>query len=229
MSPHPPAAEMALAGPGEGAPDPELEALPEPRRPGPASDARLTFGHRQRSAADGLQLARRGPLRSAAAAHRTSSAIWCAFDGAAVEKNSWVHGEALLSTAGAIRYGRPMESRHVSAGSGLGQRSIVGPGARTRRARGAALRTSDVFRRAPGPGLRGRASLRGSAGSGSERERESHTGARVPARGRRGSEHDALGDRIDGAFHRFCGLQPVRSVSSGASDPGRLNRAFSGV
>ena len=109
MSPHPPAAEMALTGPGEGTTDPELEALPEPRRPG----RRLTLASLALTACAALLMAFslfgevRYALRSGSPRELGNLV---AFDAASVEKNSWVHGEALLSTAGAIRYGRPMET-----------------------------------------------------------------------------------------------------------------------
>jgi hypothetical protein len=100
---------MALAGPGEGAPDPELEALPEPRRPG----RRLTLAALVITASAALLMAFSllGEVRYAlrgGSPHELGNLV--AFDSTTVEKNSYVHGEALLSTTGAIRYGRPMET-----------------------------------------------------------------------------------------------------------------------
>jgi hypothetical protein len=100
---------MALAGPGEGMPDPELEALPEPRRPG----RRLTLATLVVTAGAALLMAFSlfGEVRyslQGGAPQELGNLV--AFDGASAQKNSWVHGEALLSTAGAIRYGRPMEA-----------------------------------------------------------------------------------------------------------------------
>jgi len=97
---------MALAGP---APDPELEALPEPRRPG----RRLTLASLVVTASAALLMAFsllgevRYALRSGSP-HELGNLV--SFDAASAEKNSWVHGEALLSTTSAIRYDRPMET-----------------------------------------------------------------------------------------------------------------------
>ena len=91
------------------APDPELEALPEPRRPG----KRLTLATLSATVLASLAMTHalasevtyglRGgaPVDLGSLAHVTPSADL---------DNAWVHGEALLATTGAVRYGRPLES-----------------------------------------------------------------------------------------------------------------------
>lgn len=91
------------------APDPELEALPEPRRPG----KRLTLATLSATVLASLAMTHalasevsyglRGgtPVDLGSLAHVTPSADL---------DNAWVHGEALLGTTGAVRYGRPLES-----------------------------------------------------------------------------------------------------------------------
>ncbi len=100
---------MALPGPGAGAPDPELEALPEPRRPG----RRLTLAALAITAVAALLMAfsLRGEVRYALGGgvpRELGNLV--NFDPGANAGNTWVHGEALLSTTGAIRYGRPLEA-----------------------------------------------------------------------------------------------------------------------
>jgi hypothetical protein len=106
MSRRSPAAELTLPAGAE--PDPELEALPEPRRPG----RRLTLVAMTLTAVAALAMAL--TLRG--------EASYALEKGPPVEldeltqfkprpelANRWVHGEALLGTTGAIRYGRPLD------------------------------------------------------------------------------------------------------------------------
>ena len=100
-------AELPLVA--ELSPDPELEALPEPRRPG----KRLTVATLSATVIASLSmtvalapevgygLQSSAPVDLGSLAHITTSADLA---------NTWVHGEALLGTAGAVRYGRPLES-----------------------------------------------------------------------------------------------------------------------
>lgn len=90
-------------------PDPELEALPEPRRPG----KRLTIATLSATVIASLAmtvsllpevaygLRGGGPTDLGPLAHVTPTPDL---------DNAWVHGEALLGTSGAVRYGRPLES-----------------------------------------------------------------------------------------------------------------------
>lgn len=100
------AAELSLPPGAE--PDPELEALPEPRRPG----RRLTLLAMTLTAVAALAMAL--TLRG--------EATYALEKGPPIEldnltgfkprpdlANRWVHGEALLGTTGAIRYGRPLD------------------------------------------------------------------------------------------------------------------------
>lgn len=88
-------------------PDPELEALPEPRRPG----RRPTL----------FMLAVTGVLSLGMAWALSGEARYALVGGQPVEvgnlaayspshENQWVHGEGLLAASGAIRYERPLES-----------------------------------------------------------------------------------------------------------------------
>jgi hypothetical protein len=100
-------AELGVAAPG--AADPELESLPEPRRPG----RNLTLAAMTVTAllAVGMAFGLRGEasyaLRSDAPRQLGNLVE---LDLATAVPNSWVHGEALLATGGAVRYGRPLES-----------------------------------------------------------------------------------------------------------------------
>jgi hypothetical protein len=102
------AAEFPLMG-GELSPDPELDALPEPRRPG----RRLTLAALSVTALASLSMS--WALLSEAS-YGLKSAL--PTDLGALEQlspghelaNTWVRGEALLGSAGAVRYGRPLES-----------------------------------------------------------------------------------------------------------------------
>src|SRR5690606_37886330 len=90
-------------------PDPELAALPEPRRPG----KRLTLATLTATVIASLAMAiallpevsyglRGGtPTDLGPLAHLTPTSEL---------DNTWVHGDALLGTSGAVRYGRPLES-----------------------------------------------------------------------------------------------------------------------
>lgn len=106
MSRRSPAAELALPQGAE--PDPELEALPEPRRPG----RRLTLVAMALTALAALAMAvtLRGEAR-----YSLESGPPIELDDLTQQKpgpeleNRWVHGEALLGTSGAIRYGRPLD------------------------------------------------------------------------------------------------------------------------
>jgi hypothetical protein len=91
------------------APDPELEALPEPRRPG----RRITLLSLVATAVASVGM-------SLALVQEVSYGLSSAPPvdlGSLVEvnpshqlANTWVRGEALLGTTGAVRYGRPLES-----------------------------------------------------------------------------------------------------------------------
>jgi hypothetical protein len=108
MSRPPETAELPLALPRE-QPDPELEALPAPRRPG----RRLTLASMAITAVVAL-------LMAYALRHEASYALakgaprdlgnLAHFEPRAELENTWVHGEALLGSTRAIRYGRPLES-----------------------------------------------------------------------------------------------------------------------
>ena len=109
MARRPDAAQLPLSlSRDEAAPDPELEALPAPRRPGRkltlaamATTALVALGMAWGLAGEATYaLASRQPRDLGNLAH---------FHPSSAHSNSWVHGEALLSTSGAIRYGRPLE------------------------------------------------------------------------------------------------------------------------
>lgn len=106
MTSRPPSAELALP-PGE-AVDPDLEALPEPRRPG----RNLTLVAMTLTAVLALLMAfmLRGEatyaLRSEAPVELENLAELTPRPELA---NRLVHGDALLGSTGAIRYGRPLE------------------------------------------------------------------------------------------------------------------------
>jgi hypothetical protein len=90
------------------APDPELEALPAPRRPG----RKLTLAAMAMTALVALAMAwgLAGEAAYALAGGRPLELGNLAhFNPGAAQANRWVHGEALLATSGAIRYGRPLE------------------------------------------------------------------------------------------------------------------------
>ncbi len=101
-------AEMPLRLPSDAAADPDLTGLPEPRRPG----RRLTLACMAVTIvlALGLAWALRG---DAAYALRDGSPSELGnlsyFEPRPDVGNRWVRGEALLATAGAIRYARPLE------------------------------------------------------------------------------------------------------------------------
>jgi hypothetical protein len=109
MARPPDTAELPLQAAEESGPDPELEALPEPRRPG----RRLTLGC----------MALTALVAALMAASLAGEARYALGSGAPVElgnlaefspkselANRWVHGEALLGSSHAVRYGRPLES-----------------------------------------------------------------------------------------------------------------------
>jgi len=103
-----PAAELPLAIPAEG-PDPELEALPEPRRPG----RRLTLVTMGLTAS--LSLAMAFAVRGEASYSLRTGAPTELGNLTEVEPrpelaNTWIHGDGLLSGTRAIRYGRPLEN-----------------------------------------------------------------------------------------------------------------------
>jgi hypothetical protein len=108
MSRPPEAAELSLPVPAD-THDPELEALPEPRRPGRA----LTLVCMALTALVALLMA----------ISMRGEALYALHSGAPTElgnlanfaprsdlANTWVHGEALLGSTSAIRYGRPLET-----------------------------------------------------------------------------------------------------------------------
>ena len=93
----------------DAAPDPELEALPKPRRPGRL----LTLGAMSLTivAAGFMTWALRG---EAAYALRGGPPIelgeLAVFKPRSEQANGWAHGQGSLSVSGAIRYERPLES-----------------------------------------------------------------------------------------------------------------------
>lgn len=108
MTRRPSAAELPFALPERDARDSDLEALPEPRRPGRrltlvamalTTIAALAMAYALRGEA--LYALKSGPPTDldelAHVALRPALA------------NTWVHGSALLGTSGAIRYGRPLD------------------------------------------------------------------------------------------------------------------------
>lgn len=108
--PPPETAELSLTLPAHET-DPELEALPQPRRPG----RRLTLGALGVTA--GVSLGMLVGLGSDALyATRSGQPAeigdLARFDGGGsrARVGSWVHGEGLLGTQGAIRYARPLEA-----------------------------------------------------------------------------------------------------------------------
>lgn len=107
MAPSEAAADLA---PGERqGPDPELEALPEPRRPW----RRVTLLTLSVTAIASLLMlwALRGEARYAlrgGAPHQAGDLSH--FQPRLEQENSWIHGEAELSPHPAVRYSRPLES-----------------------------------------------------------------------------------------------------------------------
>ncbi|MEZ4227229.1 MAG: hypothetical protein R3B13_40190 [Polyangiaceae bacterium] len=107
MAPSPDTAELPLGVAQER--DPELEALPAPRRPG----RRLTLVSLVVTGLASLAMA--GALR-AEATYALSSGPPAALGNLAElnpgreMSNKWVQGEALLGSSRAVRYGRPLES-----------------------------------------------------------------------------------------------------------------------
>src|SRR5262245_172525 len=99
-----PAAELpslALSGP-----DPELEALPEPRRPG----RRLTLATMAVTSVLALAMAysMRGEVfYSLHGGAPTEIGSLANFEPRTELANTWVHGDALLGSQQAIRYSRP--------------------------------------------------------------------------------------------------------------------------
>jgi hypothetical protein len=95
-------------GPSQG-PDPELEALPEPRRPG----RRLTLVTLAVTAMASVAMAwaLSGDVRYAL---RSGPPLQVGdlggFEPRPEQANTWVRGEALLATTGAVRYRRPLEA-----------------------------------------------------------------------------------------------------------------------
>jgi hypothetical protein len=89
-------------------PDPELSALPEPRRPG----RRLTLASLSltalASAAMVFALSGEGAYAFVSGPPADLGNLTHAAPGPE-HSNTWVRGEALLGTAGAVRYGRPLE------------------------------------------------------------------------------------------------------------------------
>ena len=102
------AAELPLAVPDD-THDPELEALPEPRRPGRA----LTLGCMALTALVALLMALSVRGEAAYALTKgppTELGNLASFEPRAELANTWAHGEALLGSTNAIRYQRPLES-----------------------------------------------------------------------------------------------------------------------
>jgi hypothetical protein len=102
-----PAAELpSLALPGE--PDPDLDALPAPRRPG----RRLTLVTMALTGvlAVGMAYSLRGEARYAlSSGPPTEVGNLTELTPRAELANTWVRGDALLSSQHAIRYGRPID------------------------------------------------------------------------------------------------------------------------
>jgi len=109
MARRPDAAEFPpLPLSGDASPDPELEALPAPRRPG----RNLTLAAMAVTTLVALAMTwgLAGEARYALAAGPPQDLGNLAhLQSSSAEPNRWVHGEALLATSGAIRYGRPLE------------------------------------------------------------------------------------------------------------------------
>lgn len=104
-----PSAELPLSLLGKAERDADLEALPEPRRPG----RRLTLVAMTLTALAALAMAYalRGEARYALESGPPAELDELAQLHLRPElANTWVHGNALLGTSGAIRYGRPLES-----------------------------------------------------------------------------------------------------------------------
>ena len=102
-------ADLPFALPRDDSPDPELEELPDPRRPGrtltlvamtcTAVFAVLVAFTLRGQAAYALSAGPPADLGNLAELTPTPA-----------QANTWAHGEALLGTAGAVRYGRPLEA-----------------------------------------------------------------------------------------------------------------------
>jgi hypothetical protein len=101
--------ELDAAGRPESALDPELTALPRPRRPG--RTLTLLAMSLTVVAACFMSYALRGEaLYALETGAPTRLGDLSRFDPARARANSWVQGEAALGSAGAVRYGRPLES-----------------------------------------------------------------------------------------------------------------------
>src|SRR5688500_8867504 len=110
MSRPPESAELPPLGiPSRDTLDPDLEALPEPRRPG----RRLTLACMTVTAvvAALMALSIRGEASYALkGGPPVELGNLASFEPRAELANSWAHGEALLGSRQAIRYGRPLEN-----------------------------------------------------------------------------------------------------------------------
>lgn len=94
---------------GELTPDPELEALPEPRRPGKRLTLVTLAATALTSLAMTIALSKEVAYGLGSSAPTDVGAL-AQLTPTSELSNSWVRGEALLGTRGAVRYGRPLES-----------------------------------------------------------------------------------------------------------------------
>jgi hypothetical protein len=123
MTRRPSAAELPFALPGAEARDSDLEALPEPRRRG----RRLTLVAMALTTIAALAMAyalggdARYALESGPPVDLDELAHVILRPALA---NTWVHGNALLGTSGAIRYGRPLESDTFRLAPVAGNRNV---------------------------------------------------------------------------------------------------------
>jgi hypothetical protein len=98
-----------LALPLETAPDPDLEALPEPRRPG----RRLTLVALVLTAAFAVYMLvslRKDFVFSLDGAEPEALGELGQASAVGAHENRWVHATGMLGTAGAVKYSRPLET-----------------------------------------------------------------------------------------------------------------------
>ncbi len=103
-----PAVDLPLGLPAEGAPDPDLSDLPEPRRP----YRRLTLGAMTLTAVLSLLVAfsvRSQVTYALESGPPVELGNLAHLEPTAELENRWAHGEALLGSVGAVRYGRPLD------------------------------------------------------------------------------------------------------------------------
>jgi hypothetical protein len=101
-------AELSLPLPAPSEPDPELQALPEPRRPGRILTL-LTMAVTGLAALGMIWALRREAVYALRSGPPEALDNIAHFTPRSELDNAWVRGEALLGSQGAIRYGRPLE------------------------------------------------------------------------------------------------------------------------